>query len=133
MRVQGACRRKLLVVDDEPAIIELIRAILEKAGYAVMTAHDGRSAIDLIRRESLSAAILDINMPEMDGFSVLETLSGDPSCVMPKTLVLTARMGMGDVEKAIALGASDYLSKPFSDLALLRRVGRLLGEGVHLN
>jgi CheY-like chemotaxis protein len=133
MQAQGVCRRKLLVVDDEPAIVELIRAILERAGYAVMTAQDGRSALELIRRESPSAAILDINMPEMDGFSVLESLSQDPSCEMPKTLVLTARMGIGDVEKAIALGASDYLSKPFTDLALLRRVGRLLGEGVHLN
>jgi len=133
MQAQGVCRRKLLVVDDEPAIIELIRAILEKAGYAVMTAQDGRSALELIRREAPSAAILDINMPEMDGFSVLESLSQDPSYEMPKTLVLTARMGIGDVEKAIALGASDYLSKPFTDMALLRRVGRLLGEGVHLN
>ena len=133
MQAHAVCRRKLLVVDDEPAIIELIRAILERAGYAVMTAQDGRSALEMIRREAPSAAILDINMPEMDGFSVLETLGNDPSCEMPKTLVLTARMGIGDVEKAIALGASDYPAKPFTDLALLRRVGRLLGEGVHLN
>jgi len=133
MQTHTAHRKKLLVVDDEPAIAELIRTILEKAGYAVITAQDGQSALDKIRDERPTAAILDINMPEMDGFSVLERLAEGPADAKPKMLVLTARMGIGDVEKAIALGASDYLAKPFSDLALLRRVGRLLGEGVHLN
>lgn len=127
-----AAKTTLLVAEDEPAIAELIREILERAGYAVISARNGHSALELIRSERPSAAILDINMPLMDGFEVLSSLADDPA-PRPKTLMLTARMGLGDVERAIALGASDYLAKPFTDMALLRRVGRLLGEGVRLN
>ena len=126
-------RKKFLVVDDEPMLVELVQAVLERAGYAVVTASDGREALDAIRREAPNAIILDINMPVIDGFGVLERLAADPPPSMPKTLVLTARMGIGDVEEAMALGASDYLAKPFSNEVLLRRVGRLLGEGVRLN
>jgi len=126
-------KKKFLVVDDDPVLVELLQSILERAGYAVCTASDGQQAIDCIRRESLSGAILDINMPRMDGFGVLQALADDPPAKMPKTLVLTARMAIGDVDRAIALGASDYLAKPFSNETLLRRIGRMLGEGVSLN
>jgi two-component system OmpR family response regulator len=126
-------RKKFLVVDDEPMLVELIQAILERAGYAVVTAGNGRQALETIHREALSAVILDINMPGLDGFGVLEGLAAEPPEHMPKTLVLTARMGMGDVEEAMALGATDYLAKPFSNEVLLRRVGRMLGEGVLMN
>jgi CheY-like chemotaxis protein len=126
-------RKKFLVVDDEPMLVELIQTILERAGYAVVTAADGRQALEAIRREAPNAVILDINMPGVDGFGVLEELAADPPPSMPKTLVLSARMALGDVEEAMALGASDYLAKPFSNEVLLRRVGRLLGEGVRLN
>ena len=126
-------RKKFLVVDDEPMLVELIQTILERAGYAVVTAADGRQALEAIRREAPNAVILDINMPGLDGFGVLEQLAADPPASMPKTLVLTARMAMGDVEEAMALGATDYLAKPFSNEVLLRRVGRMLGEGVLMN
>jgi CheY-like chemotaxis protein len=131
--MQGSSKKTLLVAEDEPAIAELIQTILERAGYAVIVARNGRSAIELIQRDRPSAAILDISMPLMDGFEVLAALADQPPAAHPRTLVLTARMALGDVEKAISLGASDYLAKPFTDMTLLRRVGRLLGEGVRLN
>jgi len=130
---QAARKKTFLVVDDEPAIAELIQSVLERAGYAVIIARDGWSALELIRREAPCATILDINMPGMDGFGVLASVAEDPSLTMPKTLVLSARMALDDVKKAIGLGASDYLAKPFTNEVLLRRVGRLLGEGVRLN
>jgi CheY-like chemotaxis protein len=126
-------QKTLLVAEDEPVIAELIQTILERAGYRVIVARNGQSALELIRRDQPAAAIVDVNMPLMDGFEVLSSLAANPPTSMPRTLVLTARMALGDVEKAIALGASDYLAKPFTDMTLLRRVGRLLGEGVRLN
>jgi len=107
-----ATRKTFLVVDDEPAVLELVTTILERAGYAVVTASDGREALDRIRRDAPVAAILDISMPSFDGFDVLGALASDPPPRMPKMLMLSARVGLSDVERSIALGASDYLKSP---------------------
>ena len=116
--------RKILVVDDDESIIDLLSTRLAIAGYNVVTATDGFEAIRALKDARPHAMILDINMPGLDGFGVLEHMR-KPGVHKPPTLVLTARHNAGDVEKAIRLGAKDYLAKPFDDRMLLARVQRL--------
>ena len=117
--------RKILVVDDDESIIDLLSTRLAIAGYNVVTATDGFEAIRALKDTRPHAMILDINMPGLDGFGVLEHMKKQ-GVHKPPTLVLTARHNAGDVEKAIRLGAKDYLAKPFDDRLLLNRVARLL-------
>jgi DNA-binding response OmpR family regulator len=117
---------RILVVEDDAGVRDLIRARLVIAGYDVHTAHNGREAIERIAELRPDAAVLDINMPEMDGFSVLRTLGADKTLPRPAILVLTARHAAEDVRLAISLGAKDYLSKPFNESQLIARVQRLL-------
>jgi DNA-binding response OmpR family regulator len=119
-------RRRVLVVDDDPAILELITLRLDLAGYETRTARDGGDALRAINETKPAAMILDINMPHMDGFEVLERLRSRGALAKLPTMVLTARNNVDDVRRAIGLGARDYMSKPFDDRMLLSRVARLL-------
>jgi len=116
--------RRVLVVDDDESIVDLISTRLIIGGYKVATATDGFEALRCLKDLKPDAMILDINMPGLDGFGVLEHMR-KPDAHKAATLVLTARHHAGDVEKAIRLGAKDYLAKPFDDRLLLARVARL--------
>jgi len=117
-------KSRVLVADDDHDIRDLIRAQLESAGYEVHVARNGADALDRISSARPHAMVLDINMPELDGFGVLESLKAR-SALFP-VLVLTARHAEDDVRRAVGLGAKDYLSKPFSEAQLKARVARLL-------
>ena len=116
--------RRVLVVDDELSILELVTTRLTLAGYHVLTAKNGVEALCRLSERRYDGMVLDLNMPQMDGFGVLECL-GDLPHPPPPTLVLTASHNAADVQKAVKLGARDYLSKPFEDRQLLMRVARL--------
>ena len=120
--------RRVLVVDDDPFLLELILTRLAIAEYTVQGAKDGVQAIQRLADFRPEAMVLDINMPNLDGFGVLAHMK--PLGLTDKTLtmVLTARNNAEDVAKAIRLGAKDYLSKPFKDEQLLARVGRLFAR-----
>ena len=120
--------RRVLVVDDDPFLIELIMTRLAIAEYQVQGARDGVQAIDRLQDFRPEAMVLDINMPGLDGFGVLAYMKGQGMTDKVMTMVLTARNNAEDVSKAISLGAKDYLSKPFKDEQLLARVGRLLSR-----
>jgi len=120
--------RRVLVVDDDPFLIELIMTRLAMAEYQVQGARDGVQAIDRLKDFRPEAMVLDINMPGLDGFGVLAYMKGQGLTDKVMTMVLTARNNAEDVSKAISLGAKDYLSKPFKDEQLLARVGRLLSR-----
>ena len=124
MRSPSSLRRAILIVDDDAGVRDLVRTYLTGAGFGVETARTGVEAVNKLRRWQPTAMVLDINMPELDGFGVLEALRNDMTLV--PTLVLTARHGAEDVRRAIGLGAKDYLSKPFSEAQLLARVARLV-------
>jgi len=127
MRFAGDGRiHRVLVVDDDPFLIELIMTRLAIAGHQVQGARDGLQAIDRLGDFRPEAMVLDINMPNLDGFGVLAYMKGQGLTDKTMTMVLTARNNAEDVAKAIQLGAKDYLSKPFKDEQLLARVGRLL-------
>lgn len=128
MSLGEARRRRVLVVDDEPYIVELIVTRLELAGFETSTARHGAEALDRLAAFRPEAMVLDINMPVMDGFAVLANMKAQGLSDRIPTVVLTARNSGEDVAKAISLGAKDYLSKPFRDEALISRVGRLLAR-----
>jgi len=114
---------RIVVADDDAGIREIIRTRLQAAGYAVEIARTGYEALTKIETCRPAGVVLDINMPEMDGFGVLAALG--PRNRIP-ILVLTARHAAEDVRRAVDLGAKDYLAKPFTEAQLIARVSRLL-------
>ena len=124
----NARRPRVLVVDDDAAIVEVLCMRLELMGLDPKTASNGRQALERIKDVNPAAMILDINMPQLDGFGVLTQLGPEGTRRLP-TLVLTARNQPEDVRRAIALGARDYLSKPFDQMKLVARITRLMRIG----
>lgn len=117
--------RRILVAEDDEKVLELIVTRLASAGYRTLGARDGRKALSLVADFRPDGIVLDINMPQLDGFGVLRALRFNPETMAIPTLVLTARHGSEDVAAAIRLGAKDFLAKPFDDADLLARVARL--------
>ncbi len=117
---------RVLVVDDEPEIVALVAYHLAKAGYRVATAAGGQDAIELARRERPALAVLDLMLPGMSGFDVLEALRADEATRDVAVLMLTARREEADRIRGLSLGADDYLTKPFSPQELVLRVGAIL-------
>ena len=120
--------RRVLVVEDDPFLLELITTRLELAGFDTRAARDGSQALQRLTEFRPEAMVLDINMPVLDGFGVLMHMQAQGLTEKTPTMVLTARNSPEDVSKAIKLGARDYLSKPFKDEQLIARVGRLLAR-----
>lgn len=129
MSLYNAGGKRIFVAEDDPAIAELLVTRLEIAGYRTNCAHDGASALRQILANPPAAVILDVNMPRLDGFSVLRALRGQSACARTPVLMLTARKSAADVKMARDGGANDYLAKPFDDRQLLARVERLLRPG----
>jgi two-component system, OmpR family, response regulator MprA len=120
-------RQRVLVVDDEPAVREALRASLEFDGYRVSVASDGADGLELIARDRPDLVVLDVMMPRMDGLTACRRLrAADPG--MP-VLMLTARDAVGDRVTGLNAGADDYLVKPFDLDELLARVRALLRRG----
>ena len=124
---------RLLVVDDEPNIVELLSASLRYAGFEVRTAASGEQALEVTRRYRPDLLVLDVMMPGIDGFGVLRRLRGDGERL--PVLFLTARDGTDDTVTGLTLGGDDYVTKPFSleELvarirAVLRRTGGAVGQ-----
>lgn len=118
--------RKILVVDDEPVLVETIAYNLEQAGYQVTTAADGASALEIARRETLDLIILDIMLPEMDGLEVCRQLRREGLTSTTPIMMLTARGDEIDKVVGLEVGADDYVTKPFGRRELLARVRALL-------
>src|SRR5256714_5650435 len=118
--------RKILVVDDEPVLVETIAYNLEQAGYQVFTAADGTSALQAARREVPDLIILDIMLPEMDGLEVCRQLRRESSTATTPIMMLTAKSEEIDKVVGLEVGADDYITKPFGRRELLARVRALL-------
>jgi len=117
---------RVLVVDDEPDIVALVAYHLVKAGYRVSKATSGSDAIAQARGERPSLVVLDLMLPGMSGFDVLEQLRNDDETRDVAVLMLTARKDEPDRIRGLSLGADDYLTKPFSPHELVLRVGAIL-------
>jgi DNA-binding response OmpR family regulator len=118
--------KRVLVVDDEPNIVLSLEFLLKRQGLEVLTARDGEAGLAEIRRTRPDLVILDVMMPKLDGFAVLEAMRGEPALQGIPVLMLTARGRDTDRKKGIALGADAYLSKPFSTHELIDKVLELL-------
>jgi DNA-binding response OmpR family regulator len=115
--------KTVLVVDDEPKIVQLARDYLEHAGFAVVTAADGRAALDEVRRRRPDLVVLDLGLPRLDGLDVTRSIRGDSNLPI---IMLTARDDEVDKLVGLELGADDYLTKPFSPRELVARVKAVL-------
>ena len=111
--------KKILVVDDELKIVQLVRDYLERAGFGVLTSQDGKTALALARSEKPDMIILDLGLPEMDGLDVTRQLRKSSNAPI---LMLTARAEETDKLIGLELGADDYMTKPFSPRELVARV-----------
>lgn len=114
---------KVLVVDDEKKIVELVRLYLERDGYRVITAKDGKDALESARRERPDVILLDLMLPEIDGLEVCRLLRKDSNVPI---IMLTARDEETDKLVGLELGADDYVTKPFSPREVVARVRALL-------
>jgi len=121
-----ARRQRIFIAEDDRNLLELLTTRLSVAGYDTVFGRDGWEAIDGIHSTRPDAIILDVNMPRLDGFGVLRHIRKSPLVANIPVMMLTARNAPDDVKEALALGARDYLAKPFSDALLLARVARLL-------
>lgn len=117
---------RILVVDDEPDIVALVAYHLGKAGYRLATAANGQDALDAARRDRFSLIVLDLMLPGISGFDVLETLRSEETTRHVPVLMLTARREEPDRIRGLSLGADDYLTKPFSPAELVLRVAAIL-------
>lgn len=115
--------RPILVVDDDRKIVALVRAYLEREGYHVITANDGREALRLARAENPALIVLDLMLPEVDGLEVMRLLRADSQVPV---LMLTARSSLPERIIGLERGADDYLPKPFSPAELVVRVKAVL-------
>jgi two-component system, OmpR family, alkaline phosphatase synthesis response regulator PhoP len=115
--------KKIFIVDDEPQIVKVLKAYLEKAGYQVMTADDGKNALDIFQREKPDFMILDLNLPSLDGLEVCKSIRRDSNIPI---LMLTARVEEADKLIGLELGADDYVIKPFSPREVVARVRTIL-------
>ena len=118
--------RKILAVDDEKHIVRLVQINLEKEGYEVVTATNGREALEKVASEKPELIIMDVMMPELDGFGALKILKEDPATASIPVIMLTAKAQDADVFQGWKSGADLYLTKPFNPQELLTFVKRIL-------
>jgi DNA-binding response OmpR family regulator len=118
--------KKILVVEDDEAIRELVCLRIDIAGYQAIPVRTGLQAINYIANHKPDAMVLDIGLPTVDGFGVLKSMARQ-NCHIP-TLMLTARNSVKDVCAALDLGASDYLSKPYDNAIFLQKLERLFSN-----
>jgi two-component system KDP operon response regulator KdpE len=104
----------VLVVDDEPQVVWMLRFSLEAEGFQTLSARNGAAALAEIREHHPELMLLDVMMPVMDGYTVLEELRSMPEADRPKVVVVSARASLRDKAKAIELGADAFVAKPFS-------------------
>jgi len=117
--------KKILAVDDEKHIVRLVQVNLERQGYEVVTANDGREALEKVESERPDLLVLDVMMPYMDGFEVLQNLRRNPSTRDIPVIMLTAKAQDADVFRGWQSGVDCYLTKPFNPMELISFVKRI--------
>jgi DNA-binding response OmpR family regulator len=116
---------KVLVADNDRTVLELLQIRLDVAGYHIIAARTGRAVLDILQHTRPAALVLDLNLPDMKGFDVLQALRASGCGTIP-ILVIGRRLATEDIQRAVSLGARDCMTKPFSGAEALERVARLL-------
>jgi two-component system, OmpR family, alkaline phosphatase synthesis response regulator PhoP len=117
---------RILVVDDDHDIVRLIKAYLEKAGYLVMSAYDGETALHILRRDCPDLLVLDLMLPDRDGWDLTRLIRADATLAETPIIMLTARVEDSDKIVGLEIGADDYITKPFNPREVVARVRALL-------
>ncbi len=123
-----APRTRVLVIDDDPVILELLRINFEIEGFEVISACDGQEGLDRAGTDHPDVILSDIMMPRLDGLQLLTRLKGDPATAKVPVVLLSAKAQRAEVDQGLALGADDYVTKPFDPLELLDRVNAALAK-----
>jgi two-component system alkaline phosphatase synthesis response regulator PhoP len=118
--------QRILVVDDDKEIVRLLRGYLEQGSYQVLVAYDGETALHILRRERPDLMILDLMLPDRDGWDVTRVVRGDPGLKATPIIMLTARVEDQDKIVGLELGADDYVTKPFNPREVMARVRAVL-------
>ena len=121
-------RKTILVIEDEPEVCNFASRVLELEGYNVLQAEDGDNGLRLVRQNDCALVLLDLWLPGRDGWAVLEEMKADPElCTIP-VVVFTASAAIPQHQRALSMGAADYLIKPVSAVSLSKTVARVLNR-----
>jgi DNA-binding response OmpR family regulator len=120
----------VLLVDDEPNILLSLKFLMQKEGYEVLVAKNGDEALAIARQRLPDLVILDVMLPSPNGYEVCQTMRADPQLTGLYILMLTAKSNPVEREKGLAMGADDYVSKPFSNRELVDKVRVILGSNL---
>jgi DNA-binding response OmpR family regulator len=118
--------KKILIVDDEPNIVMSLEYTFKKNNFEVFIARDGQEALDILKNALPDIIILDVMMPNVDGYGTLEQIKNDNRLKNTKVIFLSAKNKEKDIEKGLALGADLYMTKPFSVKKLVEQVNELV-------
>lgn len=129
-RERDEMSKTVLVVEDEPNIVLSLQFIMRQAGYTVRVAGDGEQALRAINEYVPDLVLLDIMLPKKDGFAVCEEIRNNPNCAMVKIIMLSAKSREADRDKALKLGADEFVTKPFSTRELSEMAKELLERKV---
>jgi two-component system phosphate regulon response regulator PhoB len=128
VRVERGELKRVLIADDEPGIRRLIRMTLESDEYEIIEATNGDEALELARLHKPALVLLDVMMPRRGGFEICRDLKADPATASITVVLLTARAQESDQDEGHEAGADDYIMKPFSPVALMRKVDEILQQ-----
>lgn len=120
--------KKILIVDDEPNILMSLEYSFRKGNYEVFIARDGQEALDILSEEVPDAVILDVMMPNVDGYAVIAYIKKTPVLSQCRVIFLSAKNRERDIEKGLSLGADAYMTKPFSVKKLIEQTENLLSQ-----
>lgn len=126
--------QRILIVDDDKEVVRLMRAYLERAGYDVLVAYDGESAVHNLRREKPDLLLLDLMLPDRDGWDITRLVRNDPVLANTPIIMLTARVDINDKIVGLEIGADDYVTKPYDPREVVARVrARLRGQSADVS
>ena len=120
--------KKILIADDEHKIIMTLEYTFRKAGYEVFIARDGSEVLELLKEETPDIILLDIMMPNVDGYTTLQEIKKQEKLNQCKVIFLSAKTNPADIEKGLSLGADAYVTKPYSIKKLVQQVEELLAK-----
>jgi DNA-binding response OmpR family regulator len=118
--------KKIMIVDDEVDVVELLKSRLENSGYKVCAAYDGKAALAMVKKEKPDLILLDVILPNMNGYDVCGFLKRDDATKRIPIIMLTVKGKIGEIDEGVLSGADDYIAKPYELNELLDRIKKLI-------